>query len=85
MAEFDPANFSTRPSDKLQAVLNYGWEGAGNYLPREYLEACAKWFRSLSASDMVVAVTVMRSHSSGDEAAAMKAASELPPAPKCPL
>jgi hypothetical protein len=74
MAEFDPSKLSNLAADKLQAVLNHGWEGAGSYLPRAYLDACAGWFRSLSTSDMVVAVWAMRAHASGDEDAALRAA-----------
>jgi hypothetical protein len=85
MVELDPSKLSNLAADKLQAVLNHGWEGAGSYLPRAYLDACASWFRSLNTSEMVVAVCAMRAHASGDEDAALRAARELPPAPRCPL
>jgi hypothetical protein len=85
MAEFDPSNLSTRAADKLQAILNHDWNAAGRYLPKDYLDACARWFASLSASNALVAKVVIHCHTSGDEAGALKAAGDLPPSPKFPL
>jgi hypothetical protein len=38
--EADPASLSPDTSDKLQAVVSHGWEGASTNLLKEYLDAC---------------------------------------------
>jgi hypothetical protein len=85
MAEFDPSNLSTCARDKLQAVLNHEWNAADRYLPKEYLEACAGWFASLTPSNALVAQVAAHAHTGGDMVRALKAAGDLPPAPKFPL
>jgi hypothetical protein len=81
----DPLALSSRSADKLQAILNHDWNAAAIYLPRAYLEACASWFNSLTASELLVAKAADRFHTTGDETAALNAVGELPPAPKFPL
>jgi hypothetical protein len=83
--EADPTSLSRDARDKLQAVLNYGWEGTRNDVPKAYLDACARWYRSLGCSDQFLAKKALRAHARGDDTAALLVASELPPAPKPPL
>jgi hypothetical protein len=83
--QFDHLAFSNRTADKLQAVLNHDWTVADHNLPKGYLEACTRWFRSLTPSELLVAKSAIRFHASGNEMAAFKAARGLPPAPKFPI
>jgi hypothetical protein len=66
----------TKPQDKLQAVLHYGWDDTDRDLPVEYLQACAEWFAGLSLRDRAIADSAVWVYASGDEVIAEKTATE---------
>jgi len=74
-----------RPDNKLQAVLNHNWPDPDDDLGADYRQAIVAWFASLSERDKAIAERVIEVYGDGNEERAECIASQLPPAPKCPL
>lgn len=70
---------------KLQAALIQGWHDLGKDFPAPYVEACQRWFASLSEEDRCIAEAAVGAFERYDETEAERIAARLPAAPRCPL
>lgn len=76
--------YSNDARDKLMAALNHDWPDHDQEFSASYIDACGKWFASLSNSDRMAASSARAAFNRGDEAGAEKLAAALPSAPKLP-
>jgi hypothetical protein len=70
---------------KLQAVLLHGWHAPDREFPVSCIEACQRWFATLSEEDRCLADAAVAAFERYDESEAEKIAARLPTAPNCPL
>ena len=77
------AEMSEDPRDKLRAALNHAYPGTDDDLGRPYRAACQHWFDQLTEDKRWA--TVSATVEKGLKDKAVEIASQLPPAPKCPL
>jgi len=79
------AEMSDDPRDKLRAALNHAYPGTDDDLGRPYRAACQHWFVQLSEDERWATVSATVAYEKGLKDKAVEIASQLPPAPKCPL
>jgi hypothetical protein len=79
------AEMSDDPRDKLRAALNHAYPGTDDDLGRPYRAACQHWFDQLTEDERWATVSATVAYENGLKDKAVEIASQLPPAPKCPL
>jgi hypothetical protein len=79
------AEMSDDPRDKLRAALNHAYPGTDDDLGRPYRAACKHWFDQLTEDERWATVSATVAYEKGQKDKAVEIASQLPPAPKCPL
>jgi hypothetical protein len=79
------AEMSDDPRDKLRAALNHAYPGTDDDLGRPYRAACQHWFDQLTEDERWATVSATVAYEKGRKDKAVEIASQLPPAPKCPL
>jgi hypothetical protein len=78
-------DLSDDPRDKLQAAVNHDRPDSDDVLGADYRQAVATWFAGLSEQERGCVGRAEVAFDAGNESAAEKIASGLPPAPKFPL
>ena len=75
---------SSAPKDKLHTIATFVRKNDQVQYPKEYVDACAQWYASLSESERLAAVSALGALNRGDRDLAFALALSLPPAPVFP-
>jgi hypothetical protein len=70
---------------KLHAAIHQDFANPDLHLPTHYIEACRRWFESLSDTERETARSAIRAYAWGGDSLAEEIAASLPAAPRCPL